>query len=135
MFVTPPDVKFHAVRRLFTWHPRGVLDQDLLSKIIAFIDYAEQETNEPFNRFVDLSHLTAIELDFEYVVRASMHRRRVRVGQEQVKSAFFATTSYSTYLAKVHAILTDYTPLEVAVFSELADAADWLGVPSEVLMP
>jgi len=135
MIEIPPDVKFHPAYRLFTWHLHGVLDSDMLNKIIAFIEYKEQDTEEPFNRFTDLSHLTAIELDFEYVVRASMHRRRAYVGHEHVKAAFFATTSYSTYLAKVHALLTEYTPLEVAVFSEVADAADWLGVPTEVLLP
>ena len=135
MIEIPPDVKFHPSYRLFTWHPHGVLDADRLSKVIAFIECVELETDEPFNRFADLSHLKAIDVEFEYVVRASMHRRKAFAGHKQVKAAFFTTTSYSTYLAKVHAILNDYTPLEVQVFSKLADAAGWLGVSQEILLP
>lgn len=135
MIEIPPDVKFHPGLRLFTWHPRGVLDTDTISKIIAFIEYEEQETKEPFNRFTDLSVLTAIDLDFEYFVRASMHRRKAYAGRESVKAAFLSTDPDSTHLAKVHAVLTEYTPLEVAVFSEVAEAAGWLGVPPEVLLP
>lgn len=130
----PPDVKFHAAYRLLTWHPQGVLDSDMLNAIIAFIEYKEQDMEEPFNRFTDLSHVTAIDLDFEFVVRASMHRRKAYAGNKPVKSAIYSTTSNSTHLSKVHSILNKYTPLEVAVFSDLASSAEWLGVQQEILL-
>jgi len=133
MIETPPHVKYHPEYRLFTWHPREVLDPDMLSKIIAFIEYEEQETDVPFNRYIDLTLLKGIDLDFDYAVRASMHRRRACAASEPVRAAFVSTTPYPTHLAKVHEVLTDYTPLEVAVFSKVADAADWLGVPQEIL--
>ena len=82
--VTPPEVRFHPLQRLFAWHPYGMLDSEIVSKIVAFLEFEEEETNEPFNRFTDLSHLMAIDLDFEYVVRVSMHRRQVYAGREPV---------------------------------------------------
>jgi hypothetical protein len=51
-----------------------------------------------------------------------------------VESAFFATTSEATHIAKLHAMLTDHSPLRFAVFSDIKAAADWLGVPQKVLM-
>lgn len=135
MIVAPPNVKMHPDLRLFTWHPHGVVNSDILSKVLAFLEFEEQESKEPFNRFCDLSRVTVIEVDLEYVVRASMHRRRLFAGQQPVRSAFLTTTPEATRLAKVHATLTANTPLHVAVFSELAEAADWLGIPQELLQP
>jgi len=135
MIDPPPDVRFHPALRLLTWHPHGVLDSDLISKIIAFIEIEEQELTEPFNRFTDLSRLTSIEVDIEYIVRVSMHRRQAYAGREPVKSAILATTSEAIRLARIHAMLTEQSPLHVVVFSELADAAEWLGVPHEILLP
>ena len=131
----PNDVRFNPEHQLFIWQPQGVLDTDRLSKIIAFIEYEEQETAVPFNRFTDLSLLFGIDLDLDYVVKVSMHRRKAYAGHALAKSAFYTKASYSTYLAKVHSLLNDYTRLEVAVFSKLPDAAEWLGVPQKLLLP
>jgi hypothetical protein len=38
------------------------------------------------------------------------------------------------HCAKVHAMLTDYSPLDVALFTEREAAAKWLKVPVEGLM-
>jgi hypothetical protein len=50
-----------------------------------------------------------------------------------VESALLATTPEATHIAKLHAMLTDHSPLHVAVFSDIKAAADWLDVPQEVL--
>jgi hypothetical protein len=34
---------------------------------------------------------------------------------------------------RLHALLTDYSPLKVRIFKEYAAAAEWLGVPVELL--
>ena len=36
-------------------------------------------------------------------------------------------------LCKLHAMLTDYSPLHMALFTDRAAAARWLGVPLEML--
>ena len=131
---TPPDVRFNPGLRLLTWHPRGVLDTDAVSKIVAFLEHAEESAQEPFNRFVDLSWLMGIDLDLDDVVRVSMHRRHAFKGNEPAKAAFLVYTTETTHYAKVHQILNQYTPLEVKVFTELSAAAAWLGVPTEALL-
>ena len=50
-----------------------------------------------------------------------------------MKSAFFVTSPATVHYAKLHKLLTDYSPLGVALFTERLDAAEWLGVPDEVL--
>jgi hypothetical protein len=43
------------------------------------------------------------------------------------------TSPATTHYAKLHAMLTDHSPLHVSLFTERAAAAKWLGVPVEAL--
>ena len=52
-----------------------------------------------------------------------------------MKSAFYVASSDAEHYAKLHALLTDHSPLQVSIFTELEAAAKWLGVPIELLMP
>ena len=50
-----------------------------------------------------------------------------------MKSAFYVTSPDTTHYAKLHAMITDHSPLHVALFTDRAAAAKWLGVPLEAL--
>ena len=50
-----------------------------------------------------------------------------------MKSAFYVTSPATTHYIKLHAMLTDYSPLDVSLFTDRAAAAKWLGVPGEAL--
>jgi hypothetical protein len=52
-----------------------------------------------------------------------------------VKPAFFVTDPEIARSVKLHALMTDHSPLKVAMFKERDAAAKWLGVPIEILMP
>jgi hypothetical protein len=41
----------------------------------------------------------------------------------------------AAHLVKIHALMTDYSPLKVEMFEELGAAAKWLDVPMETLLP
>ena len=130
----PPDVTFVEAHRLLIWRPRGVLDEAVVNKITAFIGEEELIFSEPFNRFCDMSALDAVDLNFEYVFRVALHRRLSYKGRPSVKSAFFVTNPDAAHYVKLHAILTDHSPLHVAMFEEREAAAEWLGVPVELLI-
>jgi hypothetical protein len=48
--------------------------------------------------------------------------------------AFYVRSSATAHYAKVYAMLTDYSTLDVALFTEREAAAKWLKVSVEVLM-
>jgi hypothetical protein len=52
-----------------------------------------------------------------------------------VKSAFLVTDPELAHYIKLHAIMTDHSPLKVTMFNEYEAAAKWLGVPIEILRP
>jgi hypothetical protein len=129
----PPDVDLLKEAKLFLWRPRGVLNEEKVNNIIGFITDQEKKYGRTFDRFSDLSALDAVDLTFKYVFQVALYRRLTRIGQEPVKSAFFVTTPAVARYVKLHALVTDHSPLKVAMFDKREAAAEWLGVPAQLL--
>jgi hypothetical protein len=129
----PAHVLFRKDLSLILWKPHGILDEVRVNEIVAFIDVAEKRASKPFNRFADLSALDMVDLNFEFVFHIALHRR-LSAPHSPIKSAFYVTNPATAHYAKLHAMLTDYSPLDVALFTEREAAAKWLCVPVEVLM-
>jgi hypothetical protein len=130
----PAHVLFRKELSLILWRPRGILDQRLVNEIVAFIETAERRANKPFNRFSDLSALDMVDLNFKFVFHIALHRRLSAAPKPAVKSAFYVTSPATTHYAKLHAMLTDYSPLDVSLFTDRGAAAEWLGVPDDALV-
>jgi hypothetical protein len=130
----PAHVLFRKELSLILWKPRGVLDEDGVSEVIAFVETAERRASKPFNRFTDLSALDAVDLNFKFVFHVALGRRLSATPKPAVKSAFYVTSPSTAHYAKLHAMLTDYSPLDVSLFTDRADAAQWLDVPEEALV-
>jgi len=129
----PAHVLFRKELSLMVWKPHGILDQALVNEIIAFVEAAEERAQKPFNRFADLSALDAVDLNFRFVFHIALHRRLAFESHPPVKTAFYVTSPATTHYAKLHAMLTEHSPLHVSLFTERAAAAKWLGVPVEAL--
>jgi hypothetical protein len=71
----PPNVVFHHDLRLMVYRPRGIIDEREVTRIVEFLEREEDRAERPFNRFTDNSKLDAIDLDFQFVFRISLHRR------------------------------------------------------------
>jgi hypothetical protein len=131
----PPEIEFHEDIRLLIYRPRGLIDETAINKIIRVVEDLEAATQEPFNRFSDTRDTHEIELNFRYVIRVSLHRRLAHKGRAPVKSAILATDSTIVHYARLLALLTQGSPINVRVFQDRAEAARWLNVPIERLMP
>ena len=131
----PPGFECFENARLFLWRPRGVLSEEVLNKILAFLVLEEGRFGRPFNRFTDLSVIDAVDLTFKYVFHFALYRRLSRIGREPLKSAILATAPGVARYVKLHALVTDRSPLKVKMFKEYGAAAKWLDVPVELLRP
>jgi hypothetical protein len=129
----PPDVEFHEDIRLFVYRPRGVIDEAAINKITSVIEVLEAETQETFNRFSDTSETHEVELNFRYVIHVSLHRRLTHAGHAPVKSAILATDATLIHYARLLALLTQGSSINVRVFQDRKEAAEWLHVPVERL--
>jgi hypothetical protein len=131
----PPDVEFHEDVRLFIWRPCGVINQAAVNKVITVLGELEFSLKEPFNRFSDTVGADAVNLNFEYIIHVSLYRRLVYGNRPPIKSAILATDSTLIHYGKVHALLTQGSPIKARVFQDRKEAAKWLGVPVEFLAP
>ena len=129
----PAHVLFRKDLSLILWRPRGILDESTVNEVVEFTETVEKRKGQPLNRFVDLSSLDAVHLNFEFVFHVALGRRLSAAPKPEVKSAFYVTSPDTTHYAKLHAMLTDHSPLHVALFTDRAAAAKWLGVPLEAL--
>jgi hypothetical protein len=130
----PPDVEFYEAIRLIVWRPRGLVDKSAVSKVISVLGELETALKEPFNRFSDTLRADAVDLNFEYIIHVSLYRRSFYGKRPPIKSAILATDATLIHYAKVHALLTQGSPINVRVFQDRKEAAQWLGVPIATLM-
>ena len=131
----PPNVLFHQDLRLIVWRPRGLLNEKAVNTIIGFLGNLEATSDEPFNRFTDTLAVDAVDLNFKYIFHVSLFRRLSYAGRPPVKSAILVTNVTLAQYSKMHAILTQGSPLKVKIFEEREEAAKWLGVPLDSLKP
>src|SRR5205809_6523897 len=131
----PPDVQFHKNARLLVYRPRGLLNESAINKVLSALEDLEAELQEPFNRFSDTVAADEIELNFKYVIQFSLHRRLSYAGRPPVKSAILATDSTLIHYGRLHAVLTQGSPIKVRIFQDRKGAAQWLSVPVERLAP
>ena len=129
----PPDVEFHEDICLLIHRPRGLLNRAAVNKIISLIGELEFTLKKPFNRFLDTAAAGAIDLNLEYIRRVSLYRRRVYGNRPAIKTAILATDSTMADYGRLHASLTQDSPINVRVFQDRKEAAQWLGVPVELL--
>ena len=101
---------------------------------MAIVGELEYSLQEPFNRFFDTVGADEVDLNFQYMIRISLYRRCVYAGRPPIKSAILATDSTAIHYARLHAVLTQGSPIKVRVFRDRTEAAQWLGVPLEILM-
>ncbi len=128
-----PEIEFHEDLHLLVYRPRGVIDEAAVKKIVSLLEDLEARLQKPFDRFSDTVQADEVELNFKYVIQVSLCRRLSYAGHQPVKSAILATDSTIIHYARLHALLTQGSPIHVRVFEDRQKAADWLGVPLERL--
>src|SRR5437762_13987047 len=128
-----PDIEFHEDIRLLVFRPHGVIDEAAVKRIVSVLEDLEAKLEKPFNRFSDTLAADEVELNFKYVIQFSLCRRLSYAGHPPVKSAILATDATMIHYARLHALLTQGSPINVRVFRDRAEAAEWLDVPVERL--
>ena len=131
----PPEIQFHEDIHLLVYRPHGSLDETSVNKVISVLGDLEATIKEPFDRFTDTSATDEVELNFQYIIHVSLYRRRFYGNRLPIKSAILATDATLIHYGKVHALLTQGSPINVRVFQKREEVAKWLNVPIERLTP
>jgi hypothetical protein len=104
--------RFNPDLKLETWFPEGVLDDSIMAFMMSFVGFDERVIDRPFNRFVDMSKLTAIDLDFMKMADLAAKRCEAYKDQPPVKTALLTVSApaYATgrklpYLTRLDAFI------------------------------
>jgi len=130
----PHGIEFQEDIRLLVYRPRGVLNEASINNVVDVLGDLEAELKQPFNRFCDTLEADAVDLNFRYIIHVSLFRRMSYAGRPPVKSAILATDLTAVHYGRLHAVLTQGSPIHVRVFQDRDVAAKWLGVPVERLI-
>ncbi len=133
MMKLPPELEFYEDIHLLIYRPHGVIDEAAVKKVVSVLEDLEAKLEKPFNRFSDTLAADEVELNFKYVIQVSLCRRLSYAGHPPVKSAILAADSTMIHYARLHALLTQGSPINVTIFQDREEAAKWLGVPIERL--
>ena len=131
--ILPSDVEFHEDIPLLIYRPRGLMNEASVDKIVKVIENLQTRLNAAFNRFFDTLGYEEVELNYRYVIQVSLHRVLSYFDRPPVKSAILATNFTISHYCQLHAIITEDSPIDVRIFENRNEAADWLGVRSERL--
>jgi len=131
----PPGFECLEDAKLFIWRPRGVLSEAVLNKILAYLVLQEGRFGRSFDRLTDLTSIDAVDLTFKYVFHFALYRRLSRIGREPLKSAILPASPELARYVKLHALITDRSPLKVKIFQDYEAAAKWLDVSVGLLKP
>jgi hypothetical protein len=126
-----PGTRYFPRWNVMAWTPRGVLDASRAETIIDWLEAVEPHIGD-FNRFIDFSLISRVELDSEAVADLAIRRREGYAGGP-VKTAIFADSPLTFGIARMYELLLSNVPIQVHVVSHLVAAADVLGVPVDVL--
>ena len=102
----PPGLQFHENNRLLVWRPRGLLDEKVVSDVVAALGRLEMELHEPFNRFSDTVGVEQVDLNYEYVISVALYRRFAYAHRKPIKSAILATHPQFIHYAQMHALFS-----------------------------
>src|SRR3954470_3588501 len=131
----PPDMQFHEDIGLLVYRPSGLLNEAAVNKIISVIGDLEARLKEPFDRFSDTLGQDEVELNFKYIIHDSLSRPLTYAGRPPIKSAILATHSTIIHYGKLHALLTQGSPINVRLFEDRREAAQWLNLSVARLLP
>ncbi|MGH8094969.1 MAG: hypothetical protein ACREIF_16100 [Chthoniobacterales bacterium] len=131
----PPDVEFHQNPRLMVWRPRGLLSESVINRLIKFMGDEEAASHKPFHRLADTLAVDEVDLNFRYIFHVSLFRRLSYSGHPPVKTALLVAENTVAHYARLHAVLTQGSPLKVKIFEDREEATTWLEVPAELIAP
>ena len=134
MMKLPPELEFYDDLHLLVYRPHGVIDEEAVKKVVNVLEDLEAKLQKPFDRFFDTLGADEVELNFKYVIQVSLCRRLSYSGHPPVKSAILAADATMIHYARLHALLTQGSPIHVQIFKDRKEVAEWLNVPIERLV-
>jgi len=128
----PLKIDFNPTYRLAIFRPVGLFGAEHVAQILNFLIPLENSDPVPFNRLLDLTLASDIQLTGPMIYEYARARREATAHLPPFRTAIIAADSSAEEVALVYATLMDGSKVQVGVFPDASSAADWLCVPEAV---
>jgi hypothetical protein len=125
-------VEINSEHRLALCRPQGVLDAKFAGELLGFLRAQEESSPELFHRVLDLTCITEVQVNSAEIWAYATARREATAHLPRFRTAIITSAETET-AALVYSSLMKDSQIEVGIFDDAASAADWLGVPRELL--
>ncbi|NOQ97091.1 MAG: hypothetical protein GQ561_02925 [Calditrichae bacterium] len=128
---------FFKTDQLVIWRPSGILDTVRIKEFIGFIDVNTEQRDPHFSRFIDLSQISGISVNYEDVVPIVQQRKSYSTNhiKRKVKMAFLVHNPISFGMARMYQMLYDDPLFEINIYESREEVSDYLEVDVSILVP
>jgi hypothetical protein len=126
---------FFKTDDLLIWRPTGVIKIEVVQEFIKFLEDVIVTRDPYFIRFIDLSSVEGISVNYEelYGIAADRRDQASKKFSNVIKLAFYVTNALSFGMARMYENLLDSTAYDIGIFYSLKEAADFLEVDISLL--
>ena len=113
---------------LVIWQPKSVLDSSKIKNFINFIDENSKTRDPHFNRFVDLTKISGISVNYENLRPVAQTRQTYYINNftREVKMGFYVNNPLAFGMARMYQSLSDDKYMEVKISESLDEVAEFL---------
>jgi hypothetical protein len=128
----PLKIDFNPTYRLAICRPAGLFGAEHIAQLLNFLFAWEASGPPPFNRLLDLTRVTEIQVSGAAIYEYARARREATANLPPFRTAIIASDPLGEELALIYATLMEGSKIQVGIFRDAISAADWLCVPEAV---
>ena len=120
---------------LLIWRPTGNIKIEVIQDFIKFLEEYVASNNSDFKRFIDLSLIEDISVNYEelYGIAADRRDHANKKFENIVNLAFYVNNALSFGMARMYENLLDSSAYNLGIFYSLKEVADFLNVEISLL--
>jgi len=126
---------FFKTDNLLIWRPTGQIQIEKIQDFVKFLEESFTMNNPDFMRFIDLSHIEGISVNYEELYGIAADRRDYanKKFEDIVKLAFYVTNALSFGMARMYENMLDSEAFTIGIYYSLKEVADFLDVDISLL--
>lgn len=126
---------FMKTDNLAVWRPKGVLSTKKILEFITFLNEQCKQQDPHFNRFIDLSHISGVSVNYDDLYHIAEQRKIYYAAniKQTVKMAFLAKNPFSYGMARMYIVLSTHPLLKVNISKNMKEVSDFLEIDISLL--
>ena len=113
---------------LVIWQPKNILDSNKIKNFISFLDESSVSRDPHFCRFVDLTKISGLSVNYEHLLPIAQTRQKYYVSKftKKVRMGFYVNNPLTFGMARMYQSLNDDELMETLISESLNEIAEFL---------